>query len=133
MSKKQIMVVEDSPIMRVILGNIISEDPNLMIVEYASNGKEALDKLNSVKPDLIILDLEMPEMDGIVFLQNVKTKSNAKILVVTGAESTSPKISQARMLGAQAIINKPSGVVSTDLKTVKGQEIKNTIYRILGV
>lgn len=132
-AKKNIMIVEDSPIMRVILGTIVSEDTNLQIVEYASNGKEALEKLNSVKPDLIILDLEMPEMDGIQFLQNVKMKSNAKIMVVTGAEATSPKRSQASSLGVQAIIDKPSGVVSLDLKIKRGQEIKQTIYRILGL
>ncbi|MGI0482627.1 response regulator [Geminocystis sp. CENA526] len=131
--KKQIMIVDDSPIMRVILGNIISEDVNLSIVEYASDGKEALAKLTNIQPDLIILDLEMPEMDGITFLQNVKAKSTAKIMIVTGADINSPKINQARMLGAQGVINKPSGVVSPDLKAKKGDEIKKTIYRILGL
>lgn len=133
MAKKQIMIVDDSPIMRVILGNIISEDANLMIAEYASDGQEALSKLTNIKADLIILDLEMPTMDGITFLQNLKTKSNAKVMVVTGADLNSPKINQARMLGVQGIINKPSGVVSPDLKAKKGEEIKKTIYRILGL
>ncbi|MBL1208811.1 response regulator [Geminocystis sp. GBBB08] len=133
MNIKQIMIVEDSPIMRVILGNIISGDPHLMIVEYANDGKDALLKLTNVKPDLIILDLEMPNMDGITFLQNVKAKSNAKIMVITGALNNSPKINQAKMLGAQVVITKPSGVVSPDLKEKKGQEIKHTIYRILGI
>lgn len=133
-AKKNIMIIEDSPIMRVILGSIVGEDPtNLQISEYAANGKEALEKLNIVKPDLIILDLEMPEMDGITFLQNVKMKSNAKIMVVTGAEATSPKRNQAKILGAEAIIDKPSGVVSPDLKAKRGQEIKQTIYRLLGL
>jgi chemotaxis response regulator CheB len=133
MAKKKIMVVDDSPIMRVILGNIVSEDANLQIIEYAANGKEALDKLTTVQPDLIILDLEMPEMDGIAFLQTVKMKSQAKIVVVTGVESTSPKISQAKMLGASAVITKPSGTVSPDLKAKRGEEIKQTIYRVLGL
>lgn len=133
MATKQIMIVDDSPIMRVILGNIISEDSRLTIVEYAGDGLEALSKLERVKPDLIILDLEMPQMDGLTFLQNLKTKSNAKVLVVTGADLNSPKINQAKMLGVQGVINKPSGVVSPDLKAKKGEEIKNTIYRILGI
>lgn len=133
MVKKQIMIVDDSPIMRVIIGNIISEDVNLTIAEYASDGQEALSKLTNIKPDLIILDLEMPNMDGVTFLQNLKIKSNAKVIIVTGADLNSPKINQAKMLGANAVINKPSGVVSPDLKVKKGEEIKKTIYRILGL
>lgn len=131
--KKKIMVVEDSAIMGLFLGNMISKDPNLIVAEFASNGKEALDKLNTANPDLIILDLEMPEIDGITFLRLAKSKSKAKIIVVTALEPNSPKINQAKMLGAMEVIYKPAGVASSDVKAQKEQEIKAIIYKVLGI
>ena len=81
--KKKILVVDDSPIMSLVIGNIVSEDPLLQVVEYASDGMEALTKVGTVKPDLIILDLQMPKMNGVEFMKQVRLKSTAKVLVVT--------------------------------------------------
>lgn len=137
-TQKKIMIVDDSPIMRVVLGNIIGEDPNLLIVEYAANGQDALDKLNTVQPDLVILDLKMEKTNGIYFLENYKGKTNAKIMVVTGIEPNSQDKADATMLAdakrlADVVISKPSGVVSPDLKAKKGGEIKQQIRRLLNI
>ncbi|MGK7876420.1 MAG: response regulator [Xenococcaceae cyanobacterium] len=127
------MVVEDSPIMRVVMGNMIYKDPLIEIVEYANNGKEALEKLGSTQPDLILLDIEMPEMDGLEFLRNSRLKTNAKVIVLTGEPSSSPKVSNAKTLGANAVVSKPSGAVSLDLQEKRGQEIKQLIYQLLNL
>ena len=131
--KKKILVVDDSPIMTLIMGGIVNEDPLLQVAEYASDGSEALTKVASVQPDLILLDLEMPKMNGVEFLKQVRFKSNAKVLVVTAEEPNSPKVIQAKTLGIDGVIFKPSGSVSAELKAQRSVEIRNAIYRSLGL
>lgn len=131
--KKKILVVDDSPIMSLVIGNIVSEDPLLQVVEYASDGMEALAKVGTVKPDLIILDLQMPKMNGVEFMKQVRLKSTAKVLVVTAEDPSSPIVAQAKALGVDDIIFKPSGAVSADLKAKRSQEIRDLIRRILKI
>lgn len=134
MEKKKIMIVDDSSTMRLIIRNFINTDPNFMVVQTAANGKEALEKLAAAKPDLILLDLEMPEMDGLEFLRHARLKTRAKLVVLSSAASAgSPKASQAVSLGAHAVVNKPSGAVSYDLQEKRGHELWQAIYRLLGL
>ncbi len=131
--KKKILVVDDSPIMSLVIGNIVSEDPLLQVVEYASDGMEALTKVGTVKPDLIILDLQMPKMNGVEFMKQVSLKSTAKVLVVTAEDPSSPIVAQAKALGVDEVLFKPSGAVSADLKAKRSQEIRDLIRRILKI
>jgi len=131
--KKKILVVDDSPIMTLIMGSIVSEDPLLQVVEYAADGLEALQKVGAVKPDLILLDIEMPKMNGVEFMKLVRSKSSAKVLVITAEEPNSSKVMQIKALGVDGVIFKPSGAVSADLKAKRSQEIRSEIHRILGI
>ncbi|MCE1254577.1 MAG: response regulator [Anaerolineae bacterium] len=134
MEKKKVMIVEDSNVMRLVIRNLINTNPNLIVAKTASNGKEALDLLPSVQPDLILLDLEMPEMDGLEFLRAARLKTRAKIVVLSSiAIAGSTAATQARNLGADAVISKPSGSVSYDLEEKRGAEFWGTIHKILGI
>lgn len=130
--KKRVMIVEDAAMMRIVIKNVLDGDDNLAIVGYAANGKEALEKLPSLHPDLILLDIEMPEMDGLEFLRHARLKSRAKVVVLTSvAPVGSPKAVKARTLGANAVISKPSGAISYDLKQKRGSQLMQTIYDVL--
>ncbi len=132
MAKKKIMVVDDAAMMRFVIKKMLGKDSNLDLAGFASNGKEALDQLDEVQPDLILLDLEMPEMDGLEFLRHARLRSQAKVVVLTSiAPKGSNKAMQARALGADAVIAKPSGAISYDLERKRGSEIKQTIYTLL--
>ncbi len=134
MAKKKIMVVDDAAMMRLVVRNMLGRDPHVHLAGFASNGKEALEKLETVRPDLILLDIEMPEMDGLEFLRHARLKSQAKVVMLTSmAPKGSTKARQARALGADAVIAKPSGAVSYDLEEKRGSEIRQTIYRLLGI
>jgi two-component system chemotaxis response regulator CheB len=134
MTRKRVMIVDDAAMMRLIVQNMLYGDPNLMVAGTASNGREALDKLAEVEPDLILLDIEMPEMDGLEFLRHARLKSRAKVVVLTSvAPKGSPKAMQALALGADAVIAKPSGAVSYDLEEKRGSELRQTIYRLLEI
>jgi two-component system chemotaxis response regulator CheB len=116
-----VLIVDDSALMRNLIGRMVEATPGLVIAEKAMNGRFALDKIPRVNPDVIVLDLEMPEMNGIEFLQERK-RLGIKIPVVIlssiarrGAEITMEALS----LGASDFIQKPSGSVSEDLHLVK--------------
>ncbi len=78
---KQIMIVDDHPIVREGLANFIGLADNLTVVATASNGQEALMKLAALtrQPDLILVDLQMPEMSGKKLLEKLPTLSNVLI------------------------------------------------------
>lgn len=128
------MVVDDSPLMGLVVRNLFSDDPNVQIAGYAKNGKEALDKLDELKPDLILLDIEMPVMDGFEFLPRAKLKSRAKVLILSSIATAGSEVAaKARKLGADAVINKPSGAVSLDLKAKTGSELFQVVYKLLNI
>jgi chemotaxis response regulator CheB len=134
MGKKRIMIVEDAAMMRLVIQNMLSGDPNLYVAGFAANGRDALDKLAEVKPDLILLDIEMPEMDGLEFLRHARLKTKAKVVVLTSvAPMGSNKAMRAHALGADVVISKPSGAVSYDLEEKRGSELRQTIYRLLEI
>ena len=106
-----VLVVDDSALMRNLIGRMVEDTPGLVVAEKAMNGLFALQKIPRVNPDVIVLDLEMPEMNGIEFLKERK-KQGIKIPVVIlssiarrGAEITMEALS----LGASDFIQKPSG------------------------
>lgn len=134
MTKKRVMIVDDAAMMRLVIQNMLSGDPYLQMAGFAANGREALDQLPTVQPDLILLDIEMPEMDGLEFLRHARLKSKAKVVVLTSvAPKGSTKATQARLLGADAVISKPSGAVSYDLAEKRGSELRRVIYNLLGI
>jgi two-component system, chemotaxis family, protein-glutamate methylesterase/glutaminase len=131
MVKKKVMIVDDSAMMRLIIQSMLSDDPSLRLVGTASNGREALDKLPTLQPDLILLDIEMPEMGGLDFLRKARAQTKAKVIILSSLAEEMAKEAQA--LGADAVISKPSGSVSYDLKARRGSEVMQTIYRLLGI
>jgi two-component system chemotaxis response regulator CheB len=116
-----VLIVDDSALMRNLIGRMVENTPGLVVADKAMNGKFALQKIPRVNPDVIALDLEMPEMNGIEFLKE-RRKQGIKIPVVIlssiaarGAEITM----EALALGASDFIQKPSGSISDDIHTVK--------------
>ena len=131
---KKILIVDDSFVMRTLMKDILSADSDLKVVGEAANGSEALEKAKALSPDVIMLDIEMPGMDGIEAMKRLKLISPAKVVIVSSvAQTGSPQATEARRLGAFDIIAKPSGAMSLDLKTKKGSDIVKTARRAAGL
>ena len=116
-----VLIVDDSAMMRNLIGRMIEDAPGLVIAEKAMNGNFALQKIPRVNPDVIILDLEMPEMNGIEFLKERK-KQGIEIPVVilsSIAEKGAQITMEALALGASDFVTKPSGSISMDIHTVR--------------
>jgi two-component system chemotaxis response regulator CheB len=127
----KVLVVDDSVMMQMLVTEIVSSDPNLEVVGTADNGKECLACVRELAPDVILLDIEMPIMDGIETLKRLKLVSKARVVVLSSvAQAGSPKAIEAKALGAADVIAKPSGAVSLDLETKRGHLITSTIRRV---
>ncbi|HMY44896.1 MAG TPA: response regulator, partial [Leptospiraceae bacterium] len=70
----RVLIVDDSLIVRAAVGDIIGSIPDTEICGRAVNGAEAIEKIATLKPDLVILDIEMPVMDGMTVLRELKLR-----------------------------------------------------------
>ena len=115
-----VLIVDDSALMRNLIGKIIEAADGLEIAGKAMNGKFALQKIDSLRPDVIVLDLEMPEMNGIEFLKERKKRGiKIPVVILSSLAKKGAKITmEALNLGASDFIMKPSGSVSGDIHTV---------------
>ncbi|HIQ39035.1 MAG TPA: response regulator [Methanothermococcus okinawensis] len=101
------LVVDDSAFMRNILKKILSSTNKYIVVGEASNGKEAIEKVKELKPDLITMDIVMPEMDGIEATRRIKKEfPDIKIVMCTSVDQEK-KMIEAIEAGADGYIVKP--------------------------
>lgn len=104
----RVVVIDDSDTMRRWLSSIISRDPRLAVVGVASSAHEARDVIKRTNPDVLTLDIEMPEMNGFEFLAHVMRLRPMPVVVVAGdAPKNGQKARRAQALGAAACIAKP--------------------------
>jgi chemotaxis response regulator CheB len=132
MAGKRVMIVDDSTIMRKVIEGVLKKQADLEVCALAKDGKDALDQLKTAKPDLILLDIEMPNMNGLQFLRYAKLKSKAKIIILSSVTDIgSPRAKEALKLGADSIVSKPSGAISMDLGAKVGQQLLAAIQNAL--
>src|SRR5690348_11942721 len=107
----KVIVVDDTITYRTILRQIVDNMPNAEVVGTAPNGKVALAKLQEVVADVILLDIEMPEMDGLETLTHIKEKyPQTSVVMVSGLNRSSADITiRALEMGALDFIPKPAG------------------------
>jgi two-component system, chemotaxis family, protein-glutamate methylesterase/glutaminase len=118
-----VLVVDDSALMRNLISKIIEATPGLKVADKAMNGVFALQKIPRCNPDVIVLDIEMPEMNGIEFLKERKRLGlDIPIIILSSLAKEGAAVTmEALALGAADFITKPSGSVSSDIHTVAGQ------------
>jgi two-component system chemotaxis response regulator CheB len=113
----RVLVVDDSVVVRKIVTDSISADPEIEVVGVAANGKIALAKIPQLKPDILTLDIEMPEMDGLETLVEVRKiyPTLPIIMFSTLTERGGAKTLEALSLGATDYVTKPANVGSVSI------------------
>jgi DNA-binding NarL/FixJ family response regulator len=102
----RILLVDDHPIVRDGLAAVLSTQPDLIVVGEAGNGAAAIELAASLHPDVILLDLEMPQMDGVAALRKIRAANNAVRAIVFTAFDTDERILAAVQAGAQGYLLK---------------------------
>jgi two-component system chemotaxis response regulator CheB len=114
----RVLVVDDSAYNRQTITSMLETMPGVRVVGRATNGKEALRLVFDLEPDVITLDLEMPEMDGFAFLRLLMHKRPTPVLVVSGYAQRE-NVFRALELGALDFVAKPSRDVTPDLRSIE--------------
>jgi two-component system, chemotaxis family, protein-glutamate methylesterase/glutaminase len=117
MRKIRVLVVDDAVVVRKIVTDTLSGDPDLDVVATAANGKIALQKIPQVNPDILTLDIEMPEMDGLQTLAEARKiyPTLPIIMFSTLTERGGAKTLEALALGATDYVTKPANVGSVSV------------------
>ncbi len=119
----KILIVDDSAFNRRTLTKMLESYSDIKVVGTAINGKDALKEVKRLKPDLITLDIEMPEMDGFTFLR-ILMKTDPLPVIVLSSRDGDRDVFKAMELGAVDFIPKPTKRISNQLF-----DIKSTLYK----
>ena len=104
----KVLIIDDSAVVRQVLSQTLSREPGIEVIGTASDPVFAVDKLRVQWPDVIILDIEMPRMDGISFLRKIMTERPTPVIICSSlAENGAPATFEAMSAGAVTIITKP--------------------------
>ncbi len=114
------MFADDHQVMRQGLIKLIAGQPDIQVVGEAANGREAVDLVRRLKPDVVVMDVSMPEMDGIEATRRIKEESpNVRVIGLSMYEDE--QISRRmRLAGAEAFVS----------KTASSAELLKTIYTV---
>ncbi|AMO84710.1 Chemotaxis response regulator protein-glutamate methylesterase [Solibacillus isronensis B3W22] len=125
LQKTKLLVVDDSAFMRKLISDFFSDHMHIEVIGAARNGKDAIKKIEQLKPDVVTMDVEMPEMNGMEALKEIMQKYPLPVIMLSsttkrGAENTL----MAMEYGAVDFVAKPSGSISLDLHKIKDELVR---------
>lgn len=121
----RVLVVDDSAIIRAIIGRALTQDPLIEVVGTAVDGIDALTKIRSLRPDVVTLDVEMPRLNGIGVLERVVGKAPVNFLMVSTLTQAGARVTfEALQKGAVDYIAKPTAAGKAALPEFKAQLIQ---------
>lgn len=121
----RVLVVDDSALMRKLISGILNSDKEIEVIDTAKNGQDALEKIGKLKPDVVTLDIRMPDMSGLDVLYEVMKKNPTPVIMFSGySQMGTSEAIRAFDYGAVDVLAKPDRSVSSDLERVKDELIR---------
>lgn len=126
MSKKiRVIIADDSALMRKKISEILQSDPEIEVVAIAKDGKEAIDAVHLMKPDVVTLDVEMPVLNGLDTLGYLMSECPVPCVMISAfTKAGSEESIRALEFGAIDLISKPGGVISHDITKISKEIIE---------
>jgi CheY-like chemotaxis protein len=118
---KKVLYIEDNPINRLLMTNILSKFPGIEI-KCAENGEEGLRMMNAFNPDVLLLDMHLPDMSGKDILQRVKNEGSSIPVIAVSADAMPETTHEVMALGAMGYVTKP----------IEAKRLKATMLKAFG-
>lgn len=124
----RILLVDDSSLMRLLVADILNSEPDLNVIDTASNGLEAVEKAKSLTPDVVVLDLVMKDYDGLYAIKRLMEEHPVPIIVLSSFNSVNPEAAvEALKAGAYDFVAKPqSALLNAKVRDVQHE----LVYKI---
>lgn len=131
MDRIRALVVDDSAYNRTVITQMLESDAGIEVVGSATDGVDAIAKVLRLSPDVITLDLEMPNMDGFTFLRWLM-KERPKPVIVLSSRSDNRSVFRALELGAVEFLAKPETRISRSIETIR-DDLLNKVHAVLNL
>ncbi len=120
MAKIRVLLVDDSGFMRLVVSDMINSSPDIMVLDTAENGLEAVQKTKSLLPDVVLLDMTMKDYDGLYAVKNIMKDTPTPIIILSSLGNTQPDlVFEALDCGAYDFVNKPTGVLGSKIRDLE--------------
>ena len=114
-----VLIVDDSPFMRMTLQKILNQDPDIKVLDTARNGREGILKLQALHPQVVTMDVEMPVMNGLQALEEIMRWQPTPVIILSSVTTEGTEATlKALDLGAFDVVSKPSGSPGADLQAL---------------
>ncbi|NOR82406.1 MAG: chemotaxis-specific protein-glutamate methyltransferase CheB [Ardenticatenales bacterium] len=117
-----VLVADDSALMQRIITKLLESEPGIRVVGTADDGRQAIECVGRLSPHVVVMDIDMPNMDGLAALQHIMQQRPTPVVMVSGVSDASATL-RALELGAIDFVAKPSGPISIDLYEVRDELI----------
>lgn len=125
----RVLIVDDSAFARKVLRLSLGADPRLEVIGTAGDGLDALEKIDSLKPDVVTLDLVMPNLDGVGVMRALSEASGRSpaVVLVTISDEESELVVEALQLGAVSMVKKPTALATNQLYEMSAELIAGVV------
>ena len=123
--KPRVLIVDDSAFMRRMIAQIVEESGEFEVAGTARNGHDGLRQIETLDPDIVTLDVDMPELDGLGALESIMRHSPRPVVMLSAGTTRGGQAATLRALelGAVDFVLKPSGAISLDVTRVAARLI----------
>jgi len=102
----RVLAVEDHPLYRFALEQAVGDDPRLTLINSVTDGVEALEAIEQIEVDVVLLDLTLPRLDGLSLLSELTTMQNPPLVLILSADTRGDSVARALALGAAGYLSK---------------------------